>query len=211
MSATYSTIKELVIDAYISEDGMPEYEPLTAMVMKHFPNSKWKKTHYAWYKSKIKHGEIPIERSLESEGEEAPINESDLESEVEESIETRVSLERDLHDYLGRRLEKIEPGLKLFKDGIEFITEVGRIDILATDIRGNLVVLELKAGMAKDAALGQILGYMGSVAKMKLTDKSIRGILVASEFDPRVVLACSALPNIQIFKYQMNFEFGEVK
>ena len=211
MSRTYSTIKELVIDAYISENGMPEYESLTELVLKHFPNSKWKKTHYAWYKNKIKYGEIPIEKSIDTVDRDMPVNEGELESEVEESIETRVSLERDLHDYLGRHLEKIEPGLKLFKDGIEFVTEVGRIDILAIDSQGNLVVLELKAGMAKDAALGQILGYMGSVAKMKLTDKSIRGILVASEFDPRVVLACSALPNIQTFKYQMNFEFGEIK
>ena len=57
---SYRTIKELVLETYRAEGGMPSYEKLTALVREHFPTSKWKKTHYAWYKSKIKRGEILV-------------------------------------------------------------------------------------------------------------------------------------------------------
>jgi TIR domain len=56
----YRSIKELVIDAYNSESAMPSYEKLTALVREYFPNSKWQKTHYVWYKSQIKTGRISI-------------------------------------------------------------------------------------------------------------------------------------------------------
>ena len=38
----------------------------------------------------------------------------------------------------------------------------------------------------------------------------IRGILVASEFDPRVVFAVKGLRNIKLVKYQVSFDFKEV-
>jgi len=211
MTGNYATIKELVIEAYLSENNMPEYEVLTALVKRHFPKSKWKMSHYSWYKSKIKLGQFSVSDRESPTLEDEPRNEAELESEVEESIDTRVSLERDLHDYLGRRLEKIESGLKIHPNGIEYVTDAGRIDILAVDSNGRFVVIEVKAGQARDAALGQLLGYIGCLSKMNLTNQGIRGILVAADFDPRVIYACAALPNIQTFKYRMNFEFGEVK
>lgn len=211
MNGNYSTIKELVIEAYLAENKMPDFEALTALVKKHFPKSKWKMSHYSWYKSKIKLGQISVTDRDATSLEDEPRNEAELESEVEESIDTRVSLERDLHDYLGRRLEKIEPGLKIHPNGIEYVTDAGRIDILAIDSTGRLVVIEVKAGQAKDAALGQLLGYIGCLTKMNPSSQGIRGILVAADFDSRVIHACSALPNIQTFKYRMDFEFGEIK
>lgn len=68
----YRTIKELVIETYVAEGGFPSYEKLTALVRQHFPTSKWQKTHYAWYKSKIKTGQIQVPgisavRSIETE------------------------------------------------------------------------------------------------------------------------------------------------
>ena len=56
----YRSIKELVIESCMNEEVFPSYEKLTSLVLEHFPASKWQKTHYAWYKSKIKRGEIPI-------------------------------------------------------------------------------------------------------------------------------------------------------
>jgi TIR domain len=60
MKKIYRSIKELVIDAYNSEGAMPSYERLTALVREYFPNSKWQKTHYVWYKSQIKTGRLSI-------------------------------------------------------------------------------------------------------------------------------------------------------
>ena len=153
----YRTIKELVIDTCAAEGQFPSYEKLTSLVRQYFPASKWKKSHYAWYKNKIKTREIQVPglsavKTVES-------YEDDLETEVEESIEASVSLERDLHSYLAARVSEIEPGLTLVENGIEYSTEAGRIDLLAKDTNGHLVVVELKAGRGRDSALGQ-LGYM---------------------------------------------------
>jgi len=57
---SFRTIKELVIETYLAEGGMPPYEKLSTLVREHFPASKWQQTHYAWYKSKINRGAIRI-------------------------------------------------------------------------------------------------------------------------------------------------------
>jgi hypothetical protein len=66
------TIKDLVIETCIAEGGFPSYEKLTSLVKEQFPASRWQKTHYDWYKSKIKTGKIQIsgisgERKLETD------------------------------------------------------------------------------------------------------------------------------------------------
>ena len=154
----YRTIKELVVEACINENAFPSYDKLTSLVLKYFPNSKWQKSHYAWYKSKIKRGEIIVPGFENSPKNGIIIDDTELE--VEETIEASISLERDLHTYLSKRVDVIEEGLVLAEDGIEYIIDAGRIDILAMDKNGNYVVIELKAGKAKDNALGQILGYI---------------------------------------------------
>ena len=206
MSA-YQSIKDLVIDTYMSEGELPSYEKLTSLVKANFPNSKWQKSHYSWYKSQIKTGKIEVpgfERNVPDEKEN-----SDIESNIEESIEASVSLERDLHNWLTTRLSEIEPGLILVDGGVEYQTEVGRIDILAKDQTGGLVAIEIKAGKAKDSALGQLLGYMGCLSSSNEQPK-VRGILVASSFDTRVICAAKGLPNVKLVKYQLLFNLEEI-
>ena len=152
----YRTIKELVIETSMAEGQFPSYEKLTALVRQHFPTSKWQKTHYALYKSKIKTGEISVP-GLPAESF-APSNNDGIEAEVEESIEASVSLERDLHSYLATRVNEIESGLTLVENGVECQTDAGRIDLLARDANNHLVVVELKAGKAKDADMYDIDG-----------------------------------------------------
>ena len=199
----YKTIKELVIETSMAEGGFPSYERLTSLVRQHFPTSKWQKTHYAWYKSKIKTGEIQIpgisvERNEEYDAEEI---------EVEESIEASVSLERDLHLYFAARVNEIESGLSLVENGSEYQTEAGRIDLLTRDEKNHLVVIELKAGKAKDNALGQVLGYIGCLSA---SESNVRGILIASGFDSRVVFAARGLSNVKLVKYQLSFNLQEI-
>jgi hypothetical protein len=201
----YRTIKELVIETCVAEGGFPSYEKLTALVRQHFPTSKWQKTHYAWYKSKIRTGEIQVpgistERNVEGDAE-------GIEAQVEESIEASVSLERDLHSYLAARVSEIESGLALVENGVEYQTEAGRIDLLARDASNHLVVIELKAGRAKDNALGQLLGYIGCLSG---SESNVRGILVASDFDSRVIFAARGLSNVKLVKYQLSFIMQEI-
>jgi len=191
----------------MSEGELPSYEKLTSLVKANFPNSKWQKSHYSWYKSQIKTGKIEVsgvERNVSDEKEN-----SDIESNIEESIEASVSLERDLHNWLTTRLSEIEPGLILVDGGVEYQTEVGRIDILAKEQTGGLVAIEIKAGKAKDSALGQLLGYMGCLLSSNEQPK-VRGILVASSFDTRVICAVKGLPNVKLVKYQLSFNLEEI-
>lgn len=203
----YSTIKQLVVETCMDEGVFPPYEKLTSLVLKHFPTSKWQKAHYAWYKSKIKRGEI----SVPGFNPDPVIIETDEdENEVQETIEASLSLERDLHSYLAKRVNEIELGLALVEGGIEHHIDVGRIDLLAKDKRGNNVVIELKAGKAKDSALGQLLGYMGCISSNATEKTQTRGILVASDFEPRVVYAARGLPHVKLVKYRVSFELQEI-
>jgi endonuclease len=205
--AEFRSIKELVIETCISEGKFPSYEKLTGLVLQNFPNSKWQRTHYTWYKSKINTGNIVIPGFNTNSVNQ---NESDdLESEVIDTIEASLSLERDLHQYLAQSVSEIESGLKLVEDGVEYTIDAGRIDLLARDNSGKLVVIELKAGKAKDSAIGQLLGYIGCLNLEKKIDGT-RGILVASDFDQRVVFAAKELPHIKLVKYQVTFELQEI-
>jgi len=205
----YKTIKELVIDTYITEGEMPSYRKLTSLVKQFFPHSKWQESHYAWYKSQIKRGKI----SVSDEDTESDFNDMDSQNEmdIEDSLEASISVESDLQDYLEQRLTELEPGLKLHNEGVEYKTDAGRIDILAVDKDGALVVIEIKSGKAKDNALGQILGYIGCLYSIRQYQKNIRGILVASGFDQRVIYAAKQLKNIKLVAYKLSFSFNEIQ
>ena len=205
---TYRTIKELVLDSYDSAGSVPSYVSLTALVREHFPESRWQKSHYTWYKSQIRRGLLSPTPGAIQRIDDAGLGEVDRE--VDESIEVRVSMERDLQSYLAANIEMLEPGLSVATGGVEYTTEAGRIDILATNGNEELIVVELKAGTAGDAALGQLLGYMGCLHGDSRTKGAIRGILVAAAFDLRVTFAARSLENVQLFKYKMNFDFCNV-
>jgi len=204
----YSKIKDLVIETCMDEGTFPSYERLTSLVLKHFPTSKWQKTHYAWYKSKIKRGEISVP-GFEAEAQDVNTND-ETESEAQETIDVSLTLERDLHSYFAMRVNEIEPGLALIENGVEHQTDAGRIDLLAKDEAGNTVVIELKAGKAKDNALGQLLGYMGCIGATSGGSINVRGVLVASDFEPRVIYAAKGLPSIKLIKYKVSFELQEI-
>ena len=102
----------------------------------------------------------------------------------------------------------IKPDLIIVDGGSEFTTSAGRLDILAEDSKGNLVVIELKAGRATSNVIAQILAYMSTGREEK--NKPGRGILVAGEFDDRVKLAAKAVPTLELRKYAYSFQFGTV-
>jgi len=49
----HRTIKSLVFDYVHRTSGNVDYQTLTDEVKQAFPDSKWKKTHWAWYKTQI--------------------------------------------------------------------------------------------------------------------------------------------------------------
>jgi len=128
-------------------------------------------------------------------------------SKVEELVETSISLERDIEDHLVSNLDCIEPGLQMI--GGQVNTDVGRVDILAQDVDGNRVVIEVKVGEAKDSAIGQTARYLGWYAQ--IDGKAARGILIAAEFPDGVKYAASAVENLKLLSYRVQFSFEEAK
>lgn len=49
----YRTIKDVVFDIVRGTKGTADYEAVTEAVLRHFPDSKWKKSHWGFYRSQI--------------------------------------------------------------------------------------------------------------------------------------------------------------
>jgi len=128
--------------------------------------------------------------------------------------ETTFSLEEDLETFLVANLGQLEQGLQLYTENGLTGEQVdakpaGRIDVLAKDVNGNLVVIELKAADADREVCGQIQAYMGWAQKTLAANKQVRGIIVASDFTPRAVLAAAVVPTLALKKYQVSFKFTD--
>jgi len=59
----FRTIKALVFDYIRTVQGRGDYDELTRKMLQHFPNSRWKKTHWAWYRYQILNGRFKDEFS----------------------------------------------------------------------------------------------------------------------------------------------------
>ena len=134
------------------------------------------------------------------------IKNSDIITSGEESIQ-RFSLERDMQAALRRNVMSLDPDLRIIDDGAERAVSSGLIDITCED-NSSLVVVELKAGKADSRAIGQILGYMGDLQDEE-SGKSVRGILVAHDFDQRAKSAARVVPTLTLKKYSIEFKFSD--
>lgn len=142
-------------------------------------------------------------------------------TEIDDIIEERNSflfpLEANLRDFLIKNLGTFkERNLHLYiddneRDGREYPTEVGPIDILAKDDYGNFIVFELKLSRGADKALGQLLRYMGWVKKHLANGKEVVGIIVANKMDTKIKYAVSMIPEVSLWEYEMNFLLNKVE
>lgn len=130
---------------------------------------------------------------------------SPAESDPPEAV---LSLERDLNAALRQNLAQLETGLKVIDNGRERSVASGRIDILAEDAQGRMVVIELKAVRAPRDAVAQVLAYMGDIQTDHGVD--VRGLLIAPDFDPRALSAARMVPALELKRFAFQFTFGPV-
>jgi hypothetical protein len=124
-----------------------------------------------------------------------------------EQSSQKLSLERDMQAALRRNITQLKSSLSIADDGAERAVFSGLIDITCVDAEDDaLVVVELKAGKADSRAIGQILGYMGDLAEEE-EGRKVRGILVAHEFDKRVLSAARVVPSLSLMAYSIEFRF----
>jgi len=154
-------------------------------------------------------GDVAREETIESERTE------DDEPATATSGASEFLLERDLQRYLAENLHIVEPGLRLYKDenveGIEFDAGGRRIDILAVDQTGALVVLELKVSRGYDRVVGQLLRYMNWL-RQNLAEKGqrVRGVIVCRTMSEDLRLACASIPEVELFEYALSVTVSRV-
>lgn len=124
--------------------------------------------------------------------------------------------EQDLRNYLARHLDRIEPGLRLYRDeegitGVEFPAGGRFIDILAVDRKGDYVVIELKVSKGYDRVVGQLLRYIGWIeAHHAEPDRKVRGVIIAKGISEDLRLACGRLADISLYEYDLSVTLRSV-
>jgi len=128
--------------------------------------------------------------------------------------EESFAVEADLRNFLGHNLQVIEPGLKLYaegdRQGIEYVLDGGRIDILAIDRDGRPVVIELKLSRGRNRTIGQLLYYMGWVDQ-HLSRGPSRGMIVAREIPDDLRLATARVDGVSLFRYRISMSLERIQ
>ena len=133
---------------------------------------------------------------------------------LDTSVDQQATLlyEREVQTYLSENLALLgDPGLELIQTEypIKFGKESGRIDVLAKDSNGDLLVIEVKRGVAGRSAVGQVQSYMGFLTT-EFPNKKIRGLLVAMGLDESARAALLVTNNIGYFEFKTRFDFIHV-
>lgn len=148
-----------------------------------------------------------VQGDVAREVELAEVVEDDEDAEVQPGS-SEFLLERDLQRYLAENLECIEPGLRLYEiegiSGFEFDAGGRRIDILAIDKSGGLVVLELNVSKGYDRVVGQLLRYVNWIRQnLAESGQRVRGIIICRTMSEDLRLACASIRDVELYEYQL--------
>mgnify|MGYP003956201699 CR=1 FL=1 len=120
-------------------------------------------------------------------------------------------MEKQLEDFIVDNWNETDLGKKYDLIDQQYRTDVGIIDILATDKKTKShVVIELKKNQTNDEVLGQIKKYMGWI-KVHKKDENVIGIVVAKKFDKKFYYAMQMEKDVYPLEYEVNFKLKEFK
>lgn len=144
-----------------------------------------------------------------------PEGEDEEDSPGSPSSNREFAYETDLRNYLVKNLNALEAGLRLYEEegirGVEFPVGGRFIDILALDRQSSLVVIELKVSRGYDRVVGQLMRYIAWVkANLAESGQNVRGIIVARQISEDLLLACSVVPNVELFEYELSLSLKRV-
>lgn len=124
-----------------------------------------------------------------------------------EPIETDANFlrEKEMQVQVRQQLTSIESGLTAVDGSVETTVATGRIDILAKDGAGKLVVIELKAGKCPAGALEQLLAYAYDIEQEKGT--AARAMLIAGSFTDRQRAAARRAGDVELKTYAYSLSF----
>ncbi|MFD2606222.1 endonuclease NucS domain-containing protein [Euzebyella marina] len=142
----------------------------------------------------------------------------DLKQSLEEEIDnietwTNFSYEKDLKNSMVSQINELFPDYKIFGEnnqGVEYLIGGKRIDILLEKLNGELLVIELKSGIANYKVFGQISMYIGLLMD-KFPDRKIQGMIIAGEMDVTLKNAIRTSDKIELKTYKMKLELNSEK
>jgi hypothetical protein len=130
-----------------------------------------------------------------------------LESKQNELFEITARIERSLQSSLRKAISKLEEGLSIIDNGTERKTKVGTIDITAQDHLNKKVIITINAFDAKNDVIANTLALMEAIKNADACE--VRGIIIASGFSQKLVLAAKQISNLKLVDYNYQFNFNE--
>ena len=133
------------------------------------------------------------------------------ESQTEEEIDefNNFTYERDLQSALIAEIPRLFEGYKIYGtglEGVEYSLDGKRIDVLLEhEERNDLLVIELKAGIADYKVFGQMSMYIGMLSK-RIPGANISGVIIAGEIDESLRNACAITKQVSLKTYKMKLE-----
>jgi len=81
----------------------------------------------------------------------------------------------------------------------------------SVDKDNNYVVIELKVSRGYDRVVGQLLRYMAWIRKNHAdAGQQVRGVIIAREISGDLLLACSEVPDITLYEYQLSVSLKRI-
>ena len=121
---------------------------------------------------------------------------------------------------LGEQPQALEEGLSVYRDedgdavGSAFASPVGRIDLLATDVDGDLVVVSIMEKGQGDELVAEMLKRLGWVRKhlAEADGLRVRGIVLCDEPPEDLSYTAAAVADTVTFKtYRVALTFDDVE
>lgn len=159
-----------------------------------------------------RYSEFYVHNNAAAENVEAPVEMEELPSQSLQQLVSNFAYEKDLQTSLCAQITELFPDHKIFGNGllgIEYAIGGRRIDVLLESKDGSeLLVVELKSGVADYKVFGQVSMYMGLLL-VQFPNKRILGVIVAGGIDPSLRQACSITDRVTLKVYRMSIELED--
>lgn len=168
-----------------------------------------------WWFLDEQRGDGPADEALE----ETPAAETFvIRPDADQPASQHFGLERHLHAFLRDNWNSLdlakdwqifgEPGDE--EIGVEYPTDVGRIDLLARHAREpRWLIIELKRNQSADQTVGQVLRYMGWVKKhLAGPDDHVGGLIISRSTERSLPYALAMVSDVDVRTYEVEFKLS---